>query len=85
MVLTVENFENITLRMRLLFELQSVKCHLDGRLSRRRGPDEGAKQFGFRFVFLQERSCRMFAKKILGVLSADVGNSYARFGRGAKL
>jgi hypothetical protein len=50
-VLTVENFENITLSMRLLFEVQCVKCHLDGLLSRRRGPDEGAKQFGFRICF----------------------------------
>ena len=57
-VLTAGNLEIITLRMRLLFELQSVKCHLDGLLSHRWGPDKGAKQFGFRLVSLQERSCR---------------------------
>jgi hypothetical protein len=32
-VLTAGNLEIITLRMRLLFELQSVECYLDGLLS----------------------------------------------------
>lgn len=76
-MLTVENFENIPLCMRLLFEFQCVKCHLDVFLSRRRGPDEAPNNSDSDLFSYRNALAGCVLRKFLELLSADVGNSYA--------
>jgi hypothetical protein len=66
-ILTAGNLEIITLCMRLLFELQSVKCHLDVLLSHRWGRIRAPNNSGSDWVPYRNALAGRFAKKILGL------------------
>jgi len=66
-VLPAGNLEIITLRMRLLFELRCVKCHLDGRLRLRRSRITAPNNSGSDLFPYRNALAGMFAKKIFGL------------------